>query len=76
MDSQFHLEAEQNAFYSELIMICSDEEETLSDGVSIVSSEFQENMMNVEAQVLAMNIDAQLSTPVAVRGRHDNGVPR
>ena len=50
-------------------MIFSDEEETCSDGVSIVSSAFEENMMDVDAQLLAMNIDAQLSTPVAVRGR-------
>ena len=69
MDSQFHLEAGQNSLYSEIITISSDEEEAFSDGVSVVSSEFEENMMDVEAQLLAMSIDDQLSTPVAVRGR-------
>ena len=61
MYSQFHLEAEKGSFYSELIIIFSDEDETFSDGVSIVSLEFEENMMDVEAQLLAINIDAQLS---------------
>ena len=50
-------------------MISSDEEKTFSDGVSIISSELEENMMDVEAQLMAMDIEAQLSTPVVVRGR-------
>ena len=61
MYPQIHLEAEQGLFYSELIMISSDEDETFSNGVSIVSLEFEENMMDVEAQLLAINMDAQLS---------------
>ena len=69
MDSQFHLEAVQNSLYSEIITISSDEEEAFSEPISVVSSEFEENMMDVEAQLLAMSIDDQLSTPVAVRGR-------
>ena len=58
MNSHIHLEGEQDSFYSELIMISSEEEETFSDDVSIVSSEFEEIMMDVEAQLLAMKIDA------------------
>ena len=68
MDSQFHLETERNSLYSELYMISSDEEETFSDGVSIVSSEFEENMIDVKAQLLVMSIDGQLTAPVSVRG--------
>ena len=49
MDSHFHLEAEQNLLNFEIIMISGDEEETFSDVVSIVSSEFEESMMDVEA---------------------------
>ena len=61
--------------YSELIMISSDEEQKFSDGISVISSEFEENMMDVEAQLMALNIEAQLSTPVAVRGRQFVGCP-
>ena len=50
-------------------MISSHGEETFRDGVSKISSEIEENTMDVEAQLLSMNIDAQLYTPVAVRGR-------
>ena len=50
-------------------MISSDEEETYSGGVSLISSELDENMMDVEALLMAVNIVAQLSTPLAVVGR-------
>ena len=40
-----------------------------SDGVSIISSEIEANMMDVESQLMSMNVDAQLSTPVTVRSR-------
>ena len=69
MDPPFCFESEQDPVYSVLIMISSDEDETFGEGVSIISLKFEENMMDVEAQLLAMNIDAQLSTPVTVRGR-------
>ena len=69
MDQYIHLEAEQGCFYYELNMSSSDAEETFSGGVSSISSVFEEKMMDVKAQLLAMNIDAQMSTPVAVRER-------
>ena len=37
MDPQVYLEPVQGSLYSELIMISSDEEETFSDGFSIIS---------------------------------------
>ena len=64
MEQQFYLDPEQDSMYSEFITISSDEEENFSDGVSVIFSEFEENMMDVGAQLMA-----QLSTPVAVRGR-------
>ena len=69
MNAHFYLQSERDPIYSEFNTISSDEEETFSDGVSRISSESTENMMDVKAQLLAMNIDNQLSTAVAVRGK-------
>ena len=69
MDLQFNMEIPQRSTYSELVIISSDEESTFSDGVSMDSSQFEEDMMDMETQMMVMRVEEEMTVPVNAQGR-------
>ena len=63
MDLQFNLETNRRSTYSDLVLLSSDEDEMMSDGISVISTDTEAKIEDMETQMMALNVDSQMVEP-------------